>query len=301
MNHSFEKQILVALDGSNVALEAVRYLSKIPSLADRHVVLFSVFNRVPEYFLDLRENPAFRPRVLEVQSWQTQLGINLDAYMNDARRVLLEAGFPAGQVEIRIQDVKVGTARDIIREAGKGYGLVMAGKRGTGALAATVLGSVAMKLLQGISFTPLILVGKEPRPGRILLTLDGSENSMKTVAAVASLFGKSDWEINLTHVIRLGPEQKEAIHEAEHEIGLCFDKAVDLLVKGGVPRNRVTTQIITGVSSRSEAIVKEAGQRGCGTIAVGRRGHSRVADFFMGRVSYKVVQMARGHAVMLVS
>jgi len=76
---------------------------------------------------------------------------------------------------------------------------------------------------------------------------------------------------------------------------------VDILVKAGIPQARISTQIITGVASRSEAIVKEAGQRGCGTIAVGRRGHSRVSDFFMGRVGFKVVQMSRGHAVMVVS
>lgn len=301
MGNQNENKILVALDGSNAAFETITYLSKIPSLADRKVVLFSVFHKVPEYFLDLRENPAFRPRILEVQSWQTQLGINLEAYMNRAREMLLRAGFPPGKVEVRIQEVKTGTARDIIHEAGKGYSLVVAGKRGMGVMAATMTGSVAMKLLQGITFAPIILVGREPRPGRILLTLDGSEGSMKTVAAVASLFGKSDWEVELMHVIRLGAEQKQAIHEAEREIGDAFDRAVDLLVGGGISQKRITTQIITGVSSRSEAIVKEAGQRGCGTIAVGRRGHSRVADFFMGRVSHKVVQMARGHAVMLVS
>ncbi len=301
MGNQTENRILVALDGSTVAFEAITYLSKIPSLTDRKVVLFSVFNKVPEYFLDLRENPAFRPRILEVQSWQTQLGIDLEAYMNRAREGLLKAGFPSGQVEIRIQDVKTGTARDIISEVRKGYGLVLAGKRGMGGVAATMIGSVAMKLLQGISFAPLILVGREPRPGRILLTMDGSEGSMKAVAAVASLFGKSDWDVELIHVIRLGAEQKEAIHEAEREIGAAFERAADLLVKGGISQNRITSQIITGVSSRSEAIVREAGQRGCGTIVVGRRGLSRVADFFMGRVSHKVVQMARGHAVMVVS
>jgi len=300
MGKKAEKKILIAMDGSNVAFEAVKYLSRISSLQERQMVLFTVFNKVPEYFLDLRSNPVFRPRILEIQSWQTQMGKNLEAYMADAREVLLKAGFPASQVETRIQEMKVGITRDILREAKKGYELVVAGKRGTG-LAATVLGGVAMKLLQGVDFAPLILVGKDPRPGRILLTLDGSEGSMNAVAAVASLFGTSDWEVNLTHVIRLGPAEKEAVHEAEHEIGAAFDRAVDILVRAGMPQNRVSTQIITGVSSRSEAIVKEAGQRGCGTIAVGRRGHSRVSDFFMGRVSHKVVQMARGHAVMVVS
>ncbi|MDQ1335472.1 MAG: hypothetical protein QG552_2422 [Thermodesulfobacteriota bacterium] len=301
MRQNGENKILIPMDGSNFAFETVRYISNISSLQDRRIVLFTVFNKVPEYFLDFRSNPAFRPRILEIQSWQTQLGTNLETYMHEAREVLLKSGFSDSRVEIRIHEMKKGIARDIIREAKEGYEVVVAGKRGMGRIAGIVLGSVAMKLLQGISFAPLILVGKDPRPGRILLTFDGSEGSMKAVMAVASLLGRSDWEVNLTHAVRLGPEEKEAIHEAELEIGAAFDQAVDILIKSGIPQGRITTQIITGVPSRSEAIVKEAGQRGCGTIAVGRRGHSKVSDFFMGRVSHKIVQMSKGHAVMVVS
>jgi nucleotide-binding universal stress UspA family protein len=301
MNQNSGKKILVALDGSESAFEAVRYLSKIPSLQDRGIVLFTVFSSVPESYWDLMTEAALRSKVIEIYSWQAQRSLELNAYMEDARDVLLKAGFSMERVEIVIHERQTGIARDIIQEARKDYEAVVAGKRGLGKIAGIVLGSVAMKLLQGISFAPLILVGKNPRPGKILVGFDGSEGSMNAVRAVGSILGRSEWEVNLTHVIRYGEEQREAIADAEHQIANSIDQTMDILVAAGIPQGLITTQIITGVASRSETIVKEADQRGYGSIALGRRGLSKISDFFMGRVSNKVVQIARGQAVWVVS
>ena len=81
----------------------------------------------------------------------------------------------------------------------------------------------------------------------------------------------------------------------------AFDRAVERLTNAGIPRTRISTQIITGAKSRAAAIVEEALKTGCGTIVVGRRGFSQVKDFSMGRVANKVVQIARGHAVWVVN
>ena len=301
MNENRGKKILVALDGSAYALETVKYLSHLPSLQDREMVLFSVYSKAPESYWDLMAEAALRANVSEIHSWQAQRSLELNAYMKDARDVLLNAGFSTERVEVVIHERETGIARDIIQEARNGYGAVVAGKRGLSKIAGIVLGSVAMKLLQGITFAPLILVGKDPRPGKILVGFDGSEGAMNAVKAVGSILGRSGWEVNLTHVIRYGEEQREAIAEAEHRIATTFYQAIDILIAAGVPRRLITSQIITNAVSRSETIVKEAGQRGYGSIAVGRRGLSKISDFFMGRVSNKVVQIARGHAVWVVS
>jgi nucleotide-binding universal stress UspA family protein len=47
--------------------------------------------------------------------------------------------------------------------------------------------------------------------------------------------------------------------------------------------------------------VEEARNSSCGTIVMGRRGLSRVEEFFMGRVSKKVLQLAKWNAVWVVS
>ena len=52
-------------------------------------------------------------------------------------------------------------------------------------------------------------------------------------------------------------------------------------------------KIITGVYSRAKAIVEEARLGNYGTIVVGRRGLSKVQEFFIGRGSNQVIQLAK--------
>ena len=53
--------------------------------------------------------------------------------------------------------------------------------------------------------------------------------------------------------------------------------------------------------SRAGAIVNAAEKGDWSTIVVGRRGLSRVSDFFMGRVSNKVVHAGRKDTVWIVT
>ena len=84
-------------------------------------------------------------------------------------------------------------------------------------------------------------------------------------------------------------------------MGEAFDQAVERLTAAGVPRDRITTQIVAGAPSRAEAVVMEADQGGYGTIVAGRRGMSEVADFSMGAVCNKIVQLAGRQAVWVVN
>jgi hypothetical protein len=63
----------------------------------------------------------------------------------------------------------------------------------------------------------------------------------------------------------------------------------------------VFPKIITGVASRAAAIYEEALRGGYGTIVAGRKGISRVEEFNMGRVTSKLLQLAKGLAVWIVA
>jgi nucleotide-binding universal stress UspA family protein len=73
------------------------------------------------------------------------------------------------------------------------------------------------------------------------------------------------------------------------------------LGKAGVKGDQVSTKVVTGVASRAKAIVEEARKGGYGTIVMGRRGLSRLEEFYMGRVSNKVLQLAKEMAVWVVN
>ena len=301
MNGQTGKEILVALDESDYAFETVKYISKIPSFKGKQIHLFSVCTKIPGRYWDLQREAAFSGKVTEILAWEARQREECEGYMEKAKQILLDAGFSDKSVSIKLHEMERGIARDIIKEAGKGYKALVVGKRGMSRIKELVLGSIATKLRQRASFVPLFLVGRNPRPGKFLVAFDGSEGSMRAVDCIGTMLGGPDCEINLTNVIRFGEDEKGLIAEAEKMIALAFDEAVERLTNAGIPLNLISTQIITGAESRAGTIVDEAGQGGYGTIVLGRRGLSRVKDFSMGSVSNKVIQIAKGHAVWVVS
>lgn len=175
-----------------------------------------------------------------------------------------------------------------------------------------MLGSVVIKLLEKINFATLIVVGEKSKDTmKFLFALDGSENSMSAVKYVGDFIGGKDISASLVHVIRgaathgLGYERffsiNEDIDKAKEKMNVFFDKAKECLVNAGVKPDAVSSRIIIGAQSRAAEIIKEAGKEGCGAIVVGRRGLSRVKEFFIGRVSNKVIHMASEYVVWVVS
>lgn len=293
------KKILVALDGSDLAFETVHYLSRIISFKKMQVVLFNVFNKIPESYWDMERQPKVEQRTREVRHWAMKTEKMMKEYMEKVGQKLLDADFPRENIQMKIHARECGIARDIIREAKHGYSAVAVGRKGMGKLRSLALGSVTNKLLEKIDFTPLLVIEKGTNTGKFLLCVDGSGGSMRAVDYVGAVLNGSDYEVNLTHVIRA--REKTGIAEAEISIGAVFDYAKTRLIDAGIKPNQITKQIITGAKSRADTIVKEATQSGYGTIVVGRRGISDVHDFSMGRVSDKVIHLARGHTVWVVS
>lgn len=305
-----QPKLLVPVDGSDRSLKTVRYISKIVPFRRMRIVLFHVFSKVPEGFWDLETDPRSTSTVKEVRAWEIQQRRNITQYMEIARQFLLKAGFPSNSFELKIQDRKKGFARDIIREARNGYYAVVTRRRGMTGLRGIVLGSVATKLVEKLPFLPLILAGSKQPGNKILLGFDGSEGSWRSVDFVGNTMGGFDFKVKLIYVIRKkdnsDPKIQRLYSPAKYtattrkqmtiELALAAEKLVDL----GFKPNQISTELISGVASRARAIATEARQNGYGTIVLGRRGHSRVKDFFIGRVTNKVIHMARDRTIWIV-
>jgi nucleotide-binding universal stress UspA family protein len=303
-----KKKILVPLDGSDRAMNTVKYITKIEPFLNCHVVLFHVFSSVPEGFWDLETDPRSSATVKQVRAWEVQHRKKMQEYMENARQLLLNTG--AAAVELKIQNRKTGFARDIIREAQKGYYAVVTRRRGMTGLRGIVLGSVATKLVEKLFFLPLLLAGRKPPGNRLLLAFDGSEGSWRAVDFVGKTLGGFDFEVKLIHVIR-GKENShpemprlysptKRTESTREQMTAELDSAVKRLVDLGFKPHHISTELVSGVASRAGSIVTEAKQQNYGTIVMGRRGHSQVLDFFIGRVSNKVIHLARDRTVWVV-
>ena len=298
MPNGKRKGILVGIDGSERSLHTVRYVSTVPGFCRMNVTLLSLYSEVPEAYWDLQKMPPFRQRLGEVHAWEIQAQGEMEEKLREAERILVKAGVPKESVTVRSRKIRQGIARDLIKE-GKKYQTVAIGRRSSGRVKELMLGSVSTKLLEKVDYAPVVLVGKDSDAESVLLALDGSPNSMRSVGYLARMMAGSDARITLFHAIR--GDDKRIVEMTREAIGEVFEQAKTRLAKAGFGERDLSTRIVSGVESRAAAVVSEARTGGHGTIVLGRKGHSRLQQFFMGRVSKKVVTMARGLAVWVVS
>jgi nucleotide-binding universal stress UspA family protein len=318
---TIQKKILVLVDGSERSIRTVNYVKEfMPVDENMKIVLFHVFKGRLEKYLKMDKDAPDFDCDRELATWEARQGHQILICLEQMKKNLVSAGFPDHMVEINCHPLETGVARDILAEAKKGYHAVVMSRRGTAmALQSIVLGSVAVKLLQSISFIPTLFVGPTPPAHKILLAVDASASSRKAVDFVASLLGGhgSWYEICLIHVIlHLGcinfddcgndlsnkPHKipDNCLESFKLEVLQLLQHTRDKLVASGFNTENISEKIISGVSSRSSTIVKEAEAGGYSTIVVGRRGLSMVEAFFMGRVGHKVVYGGRQFTVWVV-
>ncbi len=299
-----QKRLLLAVDGSKRALQTVRYAGEEDSFKGMRIVLFHVFNSIPEAYYDLEKEPKSVKVVRHVRSWEANQRKAMDKFMQEAKEMLIESGHADPAIEIKIQNRKKGVARDIIIEAHKGYDTVLIRRRGATALRNVVVGSVTGKLLEKLTFMPVLIAGRKPVNKKLLVAVDGSACATRAVQFVADILGsRKGYQVQLVHVIRGGRKRDLELFQENGftESGPIFKATTGILTAGGFAEADIATKTITGVLSRAGAIVDEAEKGGWGTIVLGRRGLSRVKEFFIGRVSNKVIYAGRKDTVWLVT
>ncbi len=313
-----KKKVLATLDGSRASLDTVAYLAHVLPAAGSEVVLFTITTATPESFWDIEGEPSQDLTDL----WKKHRKISLEKFVEEARKIFTDKGFDQKDITVKIQERTKGIARDIIRESAKGYDAVVIGRTGMNPITRVVIGSVANKLVENIVDIPVCIVGKNVKNRKILVALDSSESSMRCVKYAGEMFGKTEAEFLLFHVIRdydfklsetrgtdeLDMEESRwlkftqaELQKATQKMKSVMEKAIDELENMGISRNRITTKILTGMATRGGSIAAQAMLAGYATIVIGRRGLSKVGEFNMGRVCYKVVQLGNEVAVWVVN
>jgi nucleotide-binding universal stress UspA family protein len=311
---TIQKKLLVLVDGSERSIQTVNYVKDFMPVDDNtQIVLFHVFSGISEEYLELSDNPKCHSDVRILREMLVAHQRKNWQYIERAKNILVSRGFSERLIEIKIQSLKQGVARDIINEAKNGYSAVVLRRRGMGALKSIILGSVAVKLLQSLTFIPIIIVGQVPPVKKILFAVDTSPASMKAVEFAASLLGGRGYEACVFHAIlnvwTIDSElsgmndlqmSNNFIEAFKSKAAITFKTVKDMLMKSGFESEKISEKIITATSSRSGAIVEEAEDSGYSTIVVGRRGLSKIEAFFMGRVGHKVVYGGKKFTVWVV-
>jgi nucleotide-binding universal stress UspA family protein len=316
-----QRKVLVAVDGSEQALRTVRYVGRVLPGDRTKITLLHVTHWLPEAFWDFESDPGFRRRMRGFGSWRSGRAAMVEEFMEQATALLRQAQYPAHHITIHVKDRQIGIARDILREAKKGYAALVLGRRGLSPLKELTLGSTAQKVVYHAGRIPVWVVGGQPDPSRILLAADKSDSTVRIFDYVTNYLGLRDKDLLLLHVIRrfelpvtdgvlpaksarwLGwfeGVRREATACEREVMESLFRQRIRAFEETGGDTSRVRTKIVQDASSRAGSVLAEAEQGGYGTIVVGRKGLSRVEEFLMGRVSGKVLQMAKERAVLMV-
>jgi len=309
------KRILVAVDGSRHAHDAVTYVARQCWAASLEVrLLFVLPMGREEVFWQIPMDEGFMQRMKErYDQCLMESRREAQGFLDHCRDVLIGAGFSEDRVRLSLCSWKEGIARDIVSEASKGYDGVVVGRRGLGKVESVLLGSVSDKILQRVRDVPVWIIGGDIRSSKMLLAVDTSDNARKAVQYAAPFLADCGAEVTLCHVVRgffptiepspfqPGEELKKLLIEGiEQSVAVMFESYQECLEKAGVETRKIRNIWRIGSQSRAAEILNIAREKGYGTIIMGRRGISVVREFLMGRVTNKVLNGAEGLAVWIV-
>jgi len=306
-----QKKILILVDGSERSMRTVQYVAQAGVFKAFKLVLFHVFSGIPGCYWDMERTDINREAISQLLAWENTQKNAIETFFQAAREVLLKEGFSDDAIKSVLHPRQEGVARDIIKEVEQGdYAAVVLRRRGVGAIEGLIVGSVANKLFSQLKSCPIIVAGQLPTNQKLLLAIDGSPSSLKAVDFVAEYVGGRHYSVGLIHVTRgfggLAPDEPDFMmpseyFELEHNAMMrIFSDTREKLVKAGFDASKIEEKIVTGAYSRAGAIVREAEAGGYTTIVAGRRGLSRLQEFFMGSVSSKIIHVGAKFSVWLI-
>jgi len=154
------RKILLALDNSKNSLKAINYVANTFKPAAT-ITMFSVLPD-PTAACELDGPsliPIFKENIRTFCIIEDAKKAAVQGFMDEAKKSLVKAGFPAKNISIRVRKKKVGIARDIVKEAQQGkYDTLVVGRRGLSSIQQFMLGSVSNKVLHTAKKITIIIV-----------------------------------------------------------------------------------------------------------------------------------------------
>ncbi len=313
MKEGIRKSVVVPLDGSENALNALKYLKLIfGSQHSLDVNLFHAIQGIPPMLAEeSKSNPDTAKQVRELENRNKRLGKEI---LTAGKKALLDMGFD----EDRIQSVEfhkqIGVARDICGwSEKKEMDAIVLCTRGRSRIEAFFMGETANKVLECSRTCPVWMVKEDVRLTPVLIALDTSENALRAVDHAAFMLAGTDCEITLFYSKRnlfrffsineeFGslPELEVTWQSAAgREIAPTMQKAEQMLIKAGIEETQISVRIVDGSHSAASDIIDAANRFGCGTIVMGQRGVTGVKEYSMGSVCRKVLQNSKALALWL--
>jgi nucleotide-binding universal stress UspA family protein len=311
MSLDLARMIVVGVDGSEDALEALEYLDLIYRPKNKlEVQLLYILPSLPP-ILVADQNRQSKLRLLDIESKSVQMA---ERILKEAKDILVQKGFREDHIKGVYRKKQIGIARDICKFAGdKAAHALLITKRGRSRLDAFLSGEISSKIVDYCLTCPVWVVEGAVTSEKVLVAIDSSENSLRAVEHAGFMLAGTDSHVTLFHskrhlrgflpreVIEAAPELEGIWKDTAGElIAPYLKKGKDVLIQSGLREEHIKTKVVEGSRSAAGDILREARSNSFGTIVLGRKGRSSVKEYFMGTTTSKVLEDSRGLAVWVV-
>jgi nucleotide-binding universal stress UspA family protein len=217
--------------------------------------------------------------------------------------LMVREGVPASRVETVTQPMQVGMAKDIINRAEQGaYGAIVLARRALTPSRDFFIGTTAEKVVDHAIQMPVWIVSGEDVSMKIMVAVDGSENSLRDVEHLIRMVGAHpDLQLTLFHVLPHlrhyysvdfeieNPELQEVLErEDKRRVEAFYEEAIHRFKTAGIKKSQIRLKSSARSHDISTAILAEAKTGQYGTVVIGRRGERDA--FFTGRIAMRLVQ-----------
>lgn len=290
------KRILVSLDGSELSELALPYAEELAGTFNSEVELV--------YVCEPDESQYRHMHHLYIEKIAEQMRSHIKAYHTGEKR-------PTARVKPIVLDGD--PAAEIIDYAEKNnISLIVMVSHGRSGVMLWVMGSVAIRVIQGTSkpvlfiraSTPGLKVGKRKMFSKILVPLDGSETGEVTLPYIKEFTSKLKSEVTLLQVVVPG----QYVHTvgglnyvlfSEQQVETMKAEAKQYLeeVKRSLIDTEATIRSEVKTGNAAQEIIKLADETDTRLVAISTHGRSGVRRWVAGSVAHKVLQA--GHTPLL--
>ncbi len=310
-----EKKILFAVDGSEKCNQALRIAGDLLKNHDGCRVL--LYHCVPEL------NVFYPSEMMAPDSMESYLERAGKAVLEASHRVLSETGFAADRIETKFKMDCVAPSCDILDEAAASkIQTVICGRRGRTPKKNLLIGSTSSRLSQYSTLRTIWVIDTPVhQTGKILIPMEGSPDSRALTYYAAEFFSPiPNLSYTLLHFIpKLPPrfwdhgrilnddEEKNRKRELDEwrngnllEVEKFLSEARDALIGGGVPAEKVKTQIVHTKRDLARDMLDEIDRNQYQFVLIGKKSFKEQKPFLIGSNANKILKNVKHTILCLV-
>ena len=306
------KKVIIPVDGSKNALKSLKYLDLVFKM-DHNLDVDLVYI-TPSLTSAFGNEPMDKETYTSLSIAEKKIVNKGERILQDAKNTLVKMGFDEERIKTVSRKKQIGISQDIcVFAESTRVDAVLVTRRSHTDLETFFMGRVTDRLVEQCKNAPVWIVGGSVDSKKVLICVDRSGNALRAVDHVGFMLSGTDCRITLFNtmrdlkrmipkeVVEEAPELEKLWEEkAAREVGETMKKAKAMLIEAGIPEDQISKRVVQGSRSPADDIIKEAKEKGYGTIVMGRRGISGFKKFVFGSVTKRILNQAAGFVVWIV-